>query len=139
LNLLQTGDGAIWLYDVTELQLRPAVSRGWLAQSEAGLANLGESLAMSVYHTGQAYRTPAQAQDAQLPLEPQPELPAGWGGLGGTRAMIGTLSNKQGVMIKLVGLDPYAHWNYAPAAADSWAFLSHYRRDLTTGKLLVTK
>jgi hypothetical protein len=63
----------------------------------------------------------------------------GWGELGGVRAMIGTLSNSQGVMIKLVALDPYAHWNYAPAAADSWAFLSRYRRDLSTGKLLVTK
>jgi poly(3-hydroxybutyrate) depolymerase len=63
----------------------------------------------------------------------------GWGELGGTRAMIGTLSNSQGVMIKLVGLDPYAHWNYKPAAADAWAFLSRYRRDLTTGKLVVAR
>ncbi len=63
----------------------------------------------------------------------------GWGELGGTRAMIGTLSNRQGVMIKLVGLDPYGHWNYKPAAIDIWAFLSHYRRDLATGKLVVTK
>jgi predicted esterase len=64
---------------------------------------------------------------------------AGWGELGGTRAMIGTLSNSQGVMIKLVGLDPYAHWNYKPAAADAWAFLSRYSRDLTTGKLVVAR
>ena len=64
---------------------------------------------------------------------------AGWGELGGTRAMIGTLSNSQGVMIKLVGLDPYSHWNYKPAAADIWAFLSRYSRDLTTGKLVVAR
>jgi poly(3-hydroxybutyrate) depolymerase len=63
----------------------------------------------------------------------------GWSELGGVRAMIGTLSNSHGVMIKLVALDPYAHWNYAPATADSWAFLSHYRRDLTTGKLVVAR
>jgi hypothetical protein len=62
----------------------------------------------------------------------------GWGELGGVRAMIGTLSNSKGVMIKLVGLDPYGHWNYKPAGADIWAFLSRYRRDLTTGKLVVT-
>lgn len=61
----------------------------------------------------------------------------GWGELAGTRAMIGTLSNSQGVMIKLVGLDPYGHWNFKPAAQDMWAFLSRYRRDLATGKLLV--
>lgn len=59
-----------------------------------------------------------------------------WGDLGGTRALIGTLSNAQGVMIKLVGLDPYGHWNYKPAAADMWEFLSKYRRDLATGKLI---
>jgi hypothetical protein len=53
--------------------------------------------------------------------------------------MIGTLSNSKGVMIKLVGLDPYGHWNYKPAAVDIWAFLSRYRRDLTTGKLVVLK
>lgn len=46
----------------------------------------------------------------------------GWGELGGTHAMIGTLSNNQGVMIKLVGLEPYGHWNYNPPAADAWAF-----------------
>ncbi len=61
-----------------------------------------------------------------------------WGELGGVRAMTGTLSNRQGVMIKLVGLDPYSHWNYKPAAADIWAFLSRYRRDLATGKLVVS-
>jgi len=63
----------------------------------------------------------------------------GWGELGGTRAMIGTLSNSQGVMIKLVGLDPYGHWNFKPAAEDIWAFLSRYSRDLTTGKLVVAR
>ena len=47
-----------------------------------------------------------------------------WGELGRTRAMIGTLSNRQGLMIKLVGLDPYGHWNFKPAAADMWAFMS---------------
>jgi hypothetical protein len=58
--------------------------------------------------------------------------------LGGTMALSGTLSNSEGPMIKLVGLTPYGHWNYKPAAADMWAFLSRYRRDLATGKLIVT-
>ena len=60
-----------------------------------------------------------------------------WGELGGTRAMMGTFSNNLGVMMKFVALDPYGHWNYKPAAEDIWAFLSRYRRDLTTGKLQV--
>ncbi|HVV43770.1 MAG TPA: PHB depolymerase family esterase [Bryobacteraceae bacterium] len=61
----------------------------------------------------------------------------GWSELGGTRAMMGTLSNNQGVMMKLIALDPYGHWNFKPAAADMWDFLSRYRRDLTTGKLQI--
>jgi len=62
----------------------------------------------------------------------------GWTQLAGTPAMIGTFSNDQGVMIKLVGLDPYAHWNYKPAISDIWAFLSQYSRNMTTGELIIT-
>jgi hypothetical protein len=61
----------------------------------------------------------------------------GWSALGGRRAMIGELSNKQGLMIRLVALDPYGHWNYKPAAEDMWTFLSRYRRDPTTAALQI--
>ena len=61
----------------------------------------------------------------------------GWSELAGRRAMVGTLSNRQGVMIKLTALDPYGHWNFKPAAEDMWAFLSRFRRNLTTGALQV--
>ncbi len=63
----------------------------------------------------------------------------GWSELAGRRAMTGTLSNSQGVMIKLVALDPYGHWNFKPAAEDMWAFLSRFRRDTATGKLVVLR
>lgn len=59
----------------------------------------------------------------------------GWSQLAGRRALVGTLSNRDGVMIKLVGLDPYGHWNFKPAAEDMWAFLSRFRRDPVTGRL----
>jgi len=62
---------------------------------------------------------------------------SGWSELGGRRAMVGTLANRQGVMMKLVALDPYGHWNFKPAAEDMWIFLSRFRRDLTTGALHV--
>ena len=39
-------------------------------------------------------------------------------------------------MIKLVALDPDGHWNFKPAAEDMGAFLSRFRRDVTTGALL---
>jgi hypothetical protein len=61
----------------------------------------------------------------------------GWSELADRRAMIGTLSNRQGAMIKLVALDPYGHWNFKPAAEDMWVFLSRFRRDVTTGALQV--
>ena len=49
--------------------------------------------------------------------------------LAGRPAIIGTLSNRLGVMIKLVALTPYGHWNFKPAADDMWAFLSRFRRE----------
>ena len=61
----------------------------------------------------------------------------GWSELCGRRAMIGTLSNSKGVMMKLVALDPYGHWNFKPADEDMWAFFSRFRRDLTTGALRI--
>ena len=51
--------------------------------------------------------------------------------------MVGTLSNTQGAMIKLVALDPYGHWNFKPAAEDMFVFLSRFRRDPSTGALRV--
>ena len=76
---------------------------------------------------------PADVVDAvtqhRQPLEPVSNA--------GRRAMVGTLSNRQGVMIKLIALDPYAHWNFKPAAGDMWAFLSRFRRNVTTGALQV--
>jgi hypothetical protein len=63
----------------------------------------------------------------------------GWAALAGRRAMVGTLSNRDGVMMKLVALDPYGHWNFKPAAEDMWAFLSRFRRDPATGALIVVR
>jgi hypothetical protein len=57
--------------------------------------------------------------------------------LAGRPAMIGTRSNRLGVMIKLVALTPYGHWNFKPAAEDMWAFLSRFRRNIATGALQV--
>jgi poly(3-hydroxybutyrate) depolymerase len=61
----------------------------------------------------------------------------GWTTLAGRRAMVGELSNQQGAMVHLVGLDPYGHWNFKPAAEDMWTFLSRFRRDPGSGALLV--
>ena len=59
---------------------------------------------------------------------------------GFSRALVGTLSNKQGPMIKLVGLDPYGHWNYTPAAAEMWKFLLPVQAGYhNTGKLHVVR
>lgn len=57
--------------------------------------------------------------------------------LAGRPAIVGTLSNRLGVVVKLVALTPYGHWNFKPAAEDMWAFLSRFRRNVTTGALQV--
>ena len=61
----------------------------------------------------------------------------GWSRLADRRAMIGALSNKHGVMMRLVALDPYGHWNFKPAADDMWAFLSRFRREPGTAALQI--
>ena len=71
------------------------------------------------------WSTTLRSQTPDL-AEPDVRSQAGWAGgseLAGRRAMIGTLSNRLGVMIKLVALTPYGHWNFKPAAEDMWAFL----------------
>jgi hypothetical protein len=62
-----------------------------------------------------------------------------WSELGGTRAMVGTMEDDQGIVMKFVALDPYGHWNFKPAASDMWAFLSRFRRDLTKGTLQIVR
>jgi len=62
----------------------------------------------------------------------------GWTDLAGRRAFVGTLARDGEVRIRLVALDPYAHWNFKPAAADMWAFLSRFRRDPATGALVTS-
>ena len=79
-------------------------------------------------------------ETADLALNPMFGLTleaAGASDLGGRRAMIGRRSNRLGVMIKLVALTPYGHWNFKPAAEDMWAFLSRFRRNIATGALQV--
>ena len=79
-------------------------------------------------------------ETADLALNPMFGLTLEAGGasdLGGRRAMIGRRSNRLGVMIKLVALTPYGHWNFKPAAEDMWAFLSRFRRNIATGALQV--
>lgn len=49
----------------------------------------------------------------------------------------GTLSNQDGIMIKAVAMDPYAHWNCKQIIDDVWEFFSNYSRNTETGKLNV--
>jgi hypothetical protein len=52
--------------------------------------------------------------------------------------MIGTTSNRQGVMIKPAGLTRSAI-GAGNGSADIWDFLSRYCSDMITGKLLVAR
>lgn len=59
-----------------------------------------------------------------------------WIELGEKQAYEGTLSNKNGVIMKLVAVKNHAHWNYQPNAQYMWDFLKDYRRDTKTGELI---
>ncbi|MBQ0065570.1 MAG: poly(3-hydroxybutyrate) depolymerase [Firmicutes bacterium] len=52
-----------------------------------------------------------------------------WIKLGTKDALEGTLSNKNGVVIKLAGVKNLAHWNYKPEAEYIWNFFKQYSRN----------
>lgn len=54
-----------------------------------------------------------------------------------TKVYTGTLSNDEGIMIKAVAMDPYAHWNNKQIIDDVWAFFSQYSRNPETGNLII--
>lgn len=58
-----------------------------------------------------------------------------WETMGTNEALVGTLSNDRGVMIKLAGVNGLGHVSFAPSAADIWEFFEGYRRDVATGEL----
>lgn len=59
-----------------------------------------------------------------------------WFKLGEKDALEGTLSNENGVIIKLVAIKNQAHWNYKPEAAYIWDFFTNYARNTETGELI---
>ncbi|MBQ7993456.1 MAG: hypothetical protein IJ252_10535, partial [Solobacterium sp.] len=65
-----------------------------------------------------------------LPLENQ-----GYYNINGQNVLAGTLSNDLGVMMKVVAMEPYAHWNNPAMVDDVWEFWSQYRRNQETGKI----
>ncbi|MBQ7993652.1 MAG: hypothetical protein IJ252_11560, partial [Solobacterium sp.] len=59
----------------------------------------------------------------------------GYVDINGFNCLAGTLSNDRGVMMKVVAMEPYAHWNNPAMVDDIWEFFSQYRRNLETGKI----
>ena len=55
--------------------------------------------------------------------------------MGTNEALVGTLSNDRGVVLKLAAVSGLGHVSFAPSAADIWEFFSGYRRDVATGEL----
>ena len=52
-----------------------------------------------------------------------------WVTLGAKEALEGTLSNENGVCIKLLGVKDLAHWNYKAEAEYIWNFISQFARN----------
>lgn len=59
-----------------------------------------------------------------------------WTKLGEKDMLVGTLSNKNGVVMELAAIKDLAHWNYKPEAEYIWNFFKKYKRDTVTGKLI---
>lgn len=59
-----------------------------------------------------------------------------WTKLGEKDMLVGTLSNKNGVVMELAAIKDLAHWNYKPEAQYIWNFFKKYKRDTVTGKLI---
>ena len=59
-----------------------------------------------------------------------------WIKLGEKDMLVGTLSNKNGVVMELAAIKDLAHWNYKPEAEYIWSFFKKYKRDTVTGKLI---
>ncbi|MCD7840266.1 MAG: hypothetical protein LUG46_06560 [Erysipelotrichaceae bacterium] len=59
-----------------------------------------------------------------------------WITLGVKDTLEGTLSNENGVVMKLAAIKDQAHWNYKPEAAYMWEFFQNYQRDTETGDLI---
>ena len=62
-----------------------------------------------------------------------------WIRLGFKDALEGTLSNENGVVMKLTAIKNQAHWNYKPEAEYIWDFFDDYARDTETGELIRTE
>lgn len=97
--------------------------------------------ARSVYTTIRAY---AALNGVDVPTTPDLSLnphygialdDQRWEIMETNEALVGTLSNDRGVMIKLAGVNGLGHVSFAPSAADIWEFFEGYRRDTTTGEL----
>ncbi|MBR2809946.1 MAG: hypothetical protein IKD69_01065 [Solobacterium sp.] len=59
-----------------------------------------------------------------------------WSKLGEKEMMDGTLSNRNGAIIRLAAIKNHAHWNYKPEAEYIWNFFKDFARDTETGKLI---
>ncbi len=56
--------------------------------------------------------------------------------LGDKTVYAGTLSNDQGVVMKLVAVENLPHWNYKPEAAYIYDFFMNYKKDVETGEVI---
>jgi len=59
-----------------------------------------------------------------------------WTKLGDKDMLEGTLSNDNGIIMKLAAIKNHAHWNYKPEAEYIWNFFKNYARDTETGELI---
>jgi PAS domain S-box-containing protein/putative nucleotidyltransferase with HDIG domain len=80
LQVLESGSGAIWLYDRTSGLLKEAAARGWFAELHEGPVKSGEGVAGTVFQTNQPVILKEFATDPMTRESFRKQVPPGWGG-----------------------------------------------------------
>jgi PAS domain S-box-containing protein/putative nucleotidyltransferase with HDIG domain len=80
LAVVESGVGALWLYDEEEDILRAVATRDWSGEVFKELVRPGEGLTGKVYSTGEMHISPQFLSDPDIVANIRSDLPEGWGG-----------------------------------------------------------
>ena len=80
LSVLNTGVGAIWLYDPESDLLWQAAAKGWFNKIGEIPMRVGEDIGGNVFVAGEAHRSREFINDPLVQESIRSQIPAGWGG-----------------------------------------------------------
>jgi PAS domain S-box-containing protein len=81
LKMLDLSDGAIWLYDETNHELKSTVARGWFSGKNQKQIKSNEGPVWEVFSTGNSFTLQERSEIRESQGSGQPMLPDGWQGV----------------------------------------------------------